>query len=53
MEGIGLGSTMRVGMDAIMGCNANIFLPEEMVQFLQQRGRYLLSRIGDPISTIF
>lgn len=42
---------VNVGMDAIMRCNKDIFLLEEVLQFLNISGRTNLSRISNPLST--
>lgn len=44
---------MRLGLDAIVGCNEVIFLFEEVIHFLQLRGICTLEKINNPETTSF
>jgi hypothetical protein len=48
---VGDGSQVRVGVDAIMGCGRDIFLPDEIIQHLQVIGRCTLNLIDNPDDT--
>eukprot|EP01018_Ginkgo_biloba_P018081 Gb_04379 [translate_table: standard] len=48
---VGNGTQVRLGVDAIMGCGQNIFLPEDLVLQLQLLGRCTLDKIANPLDT--
>jgi hypothetical protein len=50
---VGFGSHIRLGFDAIMGCNNVVFLPMDLIQRLQDLVNFSLNQVYDPLSTYF
>jgi hypothetical protein len=48
---VGDGTQVRIKVDAIMGCNRNVFLPRALVHHLQEVGRTTLNLINKPLET--
>lgn len=47
---VGNGEKVRIGSDAIIGCN-DPFLPLDTLAILRQRGYYSLNRVVNPNAT--
>jgi hypothetical protein len=45
---VGDGTCVRLGADAIAGCGNDIFLPQELILQLQERGLFKLNHVSNP-----
>jgi hypothetical protein len=48
---VGVGTLVRIDIDAIMGCNRDIILLEELVTHLRDWGNNTLNTIDKPLDT--